>query len=170
MEFSTKRFRHYQTKGTTTATLEQLLRRCRDNDIEVVLYGTPCTSFFRTNFTPEIDAAYSAYIEHLTQTYGCRFIDYRDALPDQCFADMLHYNPSGGRIFTCRLTREIISPWLGGSMPDMLKGECVTPWTIPLLYSPSRSTTTPAPPASRRPATRSCKSPRRTNVAPDRCG
>jgi hypothetical protein len=112
-ELSRKRFRDYLPGGSTAEALERLLRRCRDNDIDVILYSAPCTSFFRTNFTPEIDASYSAYIERLTQTYGCRFINYRDALPDQCFADMLHYNPSGGRIFTCRLTREVISPWLG---------------------------------------------------------
>jgi hypothetical protein len=117
VEMSRRRFRHYAPGGSTADALERLLRRCRDNHIDVILYGAPCTSFFRMNFTPEIDAAYSAYIKRLTQTYGCRYIDYRDALPDQCFADMLHYNPSGGRIFTCRLTRDLISPWLQGKQP-----------------------------------------------------
>ena len=58
-------------------------------------------------------AAYTAYVRRLTETYGCRFLDYRDALPDQCFFDVHHLNLEGSHYFMRKLTHEVLSPWLG---------------------------------------------------------
>jgi hypothetical protein len=106
-----KRFRDYRPGGTTAAALERLLRRCRRSGVEVVLVGAPNASYYNRNYTPEINTAYLRYINGLTQTYGCRFLDYRDAAPDQLFEDLNHLNDEGGRYFTCKLTHELLSPY-----------------------------------------------------------
>jgi hypothetical protein len=106
------RFRDYRPGGTTAAALERLLQRCRRHGIDVVLIGAPGDSSFRRLYTPERDAGYRAYIGRLTQTYGCRFIDYRGAVPDQLFGDLYHLNGEGAHYMTRRLTREVLSPWL----------------------------------------------------------
>ena len=106
-----KRFKDYQPGGTTAAALERLLQRCRANDIEVVLVGVPNDSYFLRQCTPDINATYLDYVGRLTRTYGCRFIDYRDAEPDQLFVDSNHLNGEGASHFVRRLTRDVISPW-----------------------------------------------------------
>jgi hypothetical protein len=106
------RFRDYRPGGTTAAALERLLQRCRRHGIDVVLIGAPGDSSFLRQYTPERDASYRAYIGRLTGTYGCRFIDYRDAVPDQLFGDLYHLNGEGAHYMTRRLTREVLSPWL----------------------------------------------------------
>jgi hypothetical protein len=107
-----KRFRDYRPGGTTAAALERLLQRCNRHGIDVVLIGAANDSFFRRQYTPEVDAAYFAYIGRLTQTYGCRFLDYRDAVPDQLFGDLCHLNGEGAHYLTRKLTRDVLSPWL----------------------------------------------------------
>jgi len=107
-----KRFRFYQVGGTTAAALERLLQRCRSIGTDVVLIGAPNHSSYVCLFTPEIDAAYTAYMTRLTRTYGVRFLDCRAAVPDQLFADAAHLDPEGGRYFTRVLTRDVLSPWL----------------------------------------------------------
>jgi hypothetical protein len=108
-----KRFRDYQPGGTTAAALERMLGRCRANGVEVVLVAPPGATFFREKCTPEIDAAFTGYVGRLARAYGCRFLDCRDALPDQLFADLVHLNEPGGHYFTRKLTHEVLSPWLG---------------------------------------------------------
>jgi hypothetical protein len=107
-----KRFRDYRPGGTTAAALEHLLQRCNKSEIDVVLMGAANDSHFCRQYTPEIDAAYFAYIGRLAQTYGCRFIDYRDAVPDQLFGDLCHLNAEGALYLTRKLTREVLAPWL----------------------------------------------------------
>jgi hypothetical protein len=107
-----QRFTDYHPGGTTAAALERLLQRCRKNGIDVILIGAANDSSFRQHYTPDIDAAYFAHVEKLTQTYGCRFLDYRDAVPDQFFGDVCHLNGEGSHYLTRKLTREVLSPWL----------------------------------------------------------
>jgi hypothetical protein len=107
-----RRFKDYHPGGTTAAALERLLRRCRESGIEVVLIGAANDSHFRQHYTRDRDAAYFAYVGRLTRTYGCRFLDYRDAVPDQLFNDVCHLNGDGGHYLTRKLTREVLSPWL----------------------------------------------------------
>jgi hypothetical protein len=127
-----RRFHNYRPGGTTAAALERLLRRCRENGIEVVLIGAANDSHFRRHYTPDRDAAYYAYIGRLTRTYGCRFVDYRDAVPDQLFNDVCHLSGDGGHYLTRKLTREVLSPWLRQN--DLGERRGVSP---PVLTSPA---------------------------------
>lgn len=43
-------------------------------------------------------------------TYGCRYFDYSERVPDQLFQDPVHLSPVGSMLFTRRLTDEVLSP------------------------------------------------------------
>jgi hypothetical protein len=79
----------------------------------VILLGIPACSAHRNEFTANVEAAYSEYIDRLVRDYGCRFVDARDWVPDAMFGDTLHVRAdSGGVRFTARFTREALLPEL----------------------------------------------------------
>jgi hypothetical protein len=102
--------RHYQVGGTAAAALERLLGRCRSHRIAVVLVGVPVTRPHRDTYTAAIEAEFHAHLERLCQTYGCRFVDYRDQVPDSLFVDNHHLHLGGGMYFSQRLAREVLAP------------------------------------------------------------
>jgi hypothetical protein len=103
----------YRVGGPTPAALERILARCRTHGIRVILLGIPACSFHRKEITPDVEAAYTGYVNRLTAEYGCRFVDCRDWVPDLMFGDTLHLrSETGGMLFTDRFTREILLPVL----------------------------------------------------------
>jgi hypothetical protein len=103
--------RDYRIGGPTPTALERILDRCRTEGIHVILLGIPSCSFHRKEITPDIDAAYTGYINRLVADYGCRFVDCRDWVPDLMFGDTLHLRTeTGGKLFTDRFTREVLVP------------------------------------------------------------
>ncbi|HEV8061751.1 MAG TPA: hypothetical protein VGP68_17875 [Gemmataceae bacterium] len=104
--------RNYRIRGSATSgALERVLRECREEGIEVVLLGIPVTAPHRTAYTPEIDREFFAYVQKLTQDYGCRFVNYRDRIPDSLFSDNHHLSPVGGVYFSRLLTFELLGPF-----------------------------------------------------------
>jgi hypothetical protein len=74
----------------------------------------PVTKQFRDCITPEIDAAYRSHVNELTHRYACRFVDYRDQVPDELFIDIHHLGPEGSTYFSQRIADEVLAPaWLG---------------------------------------------------------
>jgi hypothetical protein len=101
----------YRIGGPTPAALERILDRCRAEGIRVILLGIPACSFHRKEITPEVDAAYTGYVNKLVADYDCRFVDCRDWAPDLMFGDTLHLrSETGGMMFTERFTREVLLP------------------------------------------------------------
>jgi hypothetical protein len=100
----------YRIGGTSSLALERLIRHCRDQGMEVLLVAPPVASCQRDLYTPEIESVFVPYIHRLEKTYKCRFVDYRDSLPDEEFYDNHHLRPSGGRLFSRQLTREVLIP------------------------------------------------------------
>jgi hypothetical protein len=100
----------FQLSHLETAALERLLRRCRDEKIEVLLLGFPLMEGCRVLHTPEIDRVFLGYIHDLTLRYGCRFVDLRDRIPDYGFGDGLHVNDVGGEYFSQVLAQEVLIP------------------------------------------------------------
>lgn len=101
--------RDYRIGGNTCQALERVIRRCRQYDIEVILVGVPVTSIHREFYTPQIERDFLAHMEYLTRTYHCRFIDYRDQVPDCLFRDIHHLDCDGGTYFSRRLARDLLS-------------------------------------------------------------
>jgi hypothetical protein len=93
-----------------TAALARLLDRGRAAGITVVLVGAPVTVGHRALYTPDIDAAYLAFIHGMVSTYGCRFVDFRDRIPDHGFRDVMHLNGVGSWCFSHTLAREVLIP------------------------------------------------------------
>jgi hypothetical protein len=100
----------YHAGGVSVAALERTLRLCRDNGIEPILVGVPVTRWHRQNYTPAIEAAYRGEMDRLARAYGCRFVDYRDRVPDGLFKDVHHLQLEGGVYFSRMLTRAVLAP------------------------------------------------------------
>ena len=107
-----KWLRHYRISGSASAdALERVLRKCHEQGIEVLLVGVPVTQPHRATYTADIDREYFAYVATLTDKFGCRFVDYRDRLPDSLFTDNHHLSPVGGFSFSRLLAFEQLAPF-----------------------------------------------------------
>ncbi len=98
----------YQLAGPATEALERILTRCRAEGIRVLLVDMPACSAHRDEYTPEIRAQFTRFIDRLTIDHGCRFVAVNDWLPDSQYIDALHVSHEGGREFTRRFTRDVV--------------------------------------------------------------
>ncbi len=106
--------RDYRPGGNAAAALERVLILCRAHAIEPTLFGPPLSSTHRACYTPEIEAAFQAYVSRVTHKHGCRYLDYRDALPDTFFVDHHHATLEGGLLFSRKISLEVLAPaWHG---------------------------------------------------------
>jgi hypothetical protein len=101
--------RDFRPGGNAGACLERLLSRCQANGIEPILVTVPLSSAHRRLYTSEIEAAFQAHLAGLMQKFGCRYFDYRDALPDEMFLDHHHVGAEGAEIFGRRFAAEVIA-------------------------------------------------------------
>jgi hypothetical protein len=102
--------RSYRPGGPSGAALERTILQCRRSGIEVILLGVPLASAHRQLYIPPIEMSYQAYVKKLCETYGCRFVDCRCALPDTLFLDHHHAEPAGGILFSRKFTAEVLAP------------------------------------------------------------
>jgi hypothetical protein len=100
----------YQVGGGACVALERLLCRCRDHGAAVVLVAPPVCAAQRTLYSPEIEAAFRAYVWTLEATYQCAFLDYRGCLPDSQFFDNQHVFADGSMAFTAAVTKDVVAP------------------------------------------------------------
>ena len=104
--------RNYHIRGSATSeALERMLHECQQRGIHVMLIGIPVTAPHREAYTPEIDREFFAYLDRMTAAYGCRFVNYRDRVPDAMFNDNHHLSPVGGVYFSRLLTFELLTPF-----------------------------------------------------------
>ncbi|MBI3412201.1 MAG: hypothetical protein HY040_28050 [Planctomycetes bacterium] len=109
-----RELRDYQPGGNSVAALERLLTRCREDGVEVILYTPPLASTHRACYTPEIEQRFQECLGRLTQNFHCRYVDYRQALPDQAFRDHHHAVEDARAPFSHKLGTELIVPaWTG---------------------------------------------------------
>jgi hypothetical protein len=103
--------RHYRPGGPAEAALDRLLRLCADHGVAVVLVGAPVSLVHRqTLYTPDIDGAYYAFVHDVCARHGCRFLDLRDALPENLFADNHHATHEGALVLSRRVAQEALVP------------------------------------------------------------
>jgi hypothetical protein len=100
----------YRPSGSTAASLERLIGRCRANGSEVILVTPPLSQLHRREYTPAIESAFSTYIRALAHRYRCRWVDFRQRVPDVLFIDNHHLLPEGGVHFSRMLAREVLAP------------------------------------------------------------
>lgn len=107
--------RDYEASGTSARAFEAMVRLCRAHGAEPVLLAVPLTSAHRACYTPEIEASFQTYLRGLCATYGCRFVDERASLPDHFFIDHHHGSKAGKRVFSRRLSVEVLAPLCGST-------------------------------------------------------
>jgi hypothetical protein len=88
--------------------LRELLDRCRDQGIGVLLFAMPEASEFRSWYAPLALERLSAYLAALQREYGMAMIDARSWIPDGCFYDAHHLLEQGAAAFTRRFGADIL--------------------------------------------------------------
>jgi hypothetical protein len=99
--------------GGGARALADLLALCRERQIAVRLVMMPEASGFRSMYSPVVLERIHAFLNGLCSKYGCEAVDARSWLPDSAFTDGHHMLRPGAAIFSDRLNREVIVPFLG---------------------------------------------------------
>jgi hypothetical protein len=103
----------YHIGGGSGRALDELVQRCRDQGMTVILVGVPVAEGHRALYTPEINEAFLNRVTSVARRHGARFVDYRDRLPDELFRDNHHLRQCGGEEFSRLLTQEVLVPaWM----------------------------------------------------------
>ena len=94
---------------------------CRKHNIAVVLLLTPENSEYRSWYSAETERRLHAYLKQVQGRYGVPCVDARDWVGDEGFNDANHLRLKGARVFTERLSREVLQPLVAGSRvgPDV---------------------------------------------------
>jgi hypothetical protein len=84
-----------------------LLERCREERIPVLLVLMPESTAFRSWYKAEGLAEARRRLTALSQTYGAHVLDTTELLADEDFVDGHHVLASGAQAFTSRLNEEV---------------------------------------------------------------
>ena len=76
-----------------------LLGSCRADGVPVAVVWLPESSEFRAGYSPESEAATTAYWHRLTREEGVPGIDLRSRMPDRYLPDGFHLTQSGAAAF-----------------------------------------------------------------------
>ena len=108
----------YEVLGRTSEAMEHLIVLCRDREIPVILVQMPVHSAQRALYTPEIIRSFRGFIDRLTSTYACRYVDLSDRVPDPLFLDCSHSSSEGEEYFSRLFAEEILGPaWRTRAQP-----------------------------------------------------
>jgi hypothetical protein len=114
-----KMCRDFAPTGYTAERLEQVLARCRAENIEVVLLMPPLTVGHRAGYEGATNERLGEYLAELCARFDADCIDLRARLDDRYFADSNHVNAAGSRAVARLLVDEIVVPRLLGNSPPL---------------------------------------------------
>jgi hypothetical protein len=103
---------HFQLGTHACAVLRQLLDTCQDQRIPFALVLMPEGSEFRSWYPPTVWERVLGFLEDLSREHDVPLVNAREWVADEHFADAHHLLRTGAEIFTERLGREFVSPWL----------------------------------------------------------
>jgi hypothetical protein len=98
--------------------LRDLLERCGQSRIKVVLLLAPESSEFRSWYPPALRELVMQYCATLNREYEATVVDARDWLEDGAFCDGHHLLPDPAQAFTLRLGREVLQPLVVGRLNE----------------------------------------------------
>ena len=90
--------------------VRDLLADCRARGVPVVVLLTPESTAFRGIYPPAAQSAVPEYLRRVAVETGAAFVDAREWLPDDLFADGHHVTRPGQVLFTEQLGREVLAP------------------------------------------------------------
>lgn len=99
--------------GPAAGALRELLNRCQERGVPVVLVLMPEAANFRALYPPAAVERLTAFTGGLSRETGVPVVNAREWLPDAGFHDGHHMLTVGANQFTDRLAREVIAPRLG---------------------------------------------------------
>jgi hypothetical protein len=105
-------FPEFQPVLQADAALRKLLRESCRRGVAVCLLLAPESPEFRENYTPQARAQVAAYCRDLAREFGVRWVDAREWLAEDDFADGHHVLLPGQSHFTDRFGREVLTPWV----------------------------------------------------------
>lgn len=97
----------YELGGSNQQALESVMARFHANGAAILLVAPPLASEHRALYDASTEEAFQAYIAELEDRYDARFVDWREALPDEEMFDNHHANDAGSRRFTALLAAEL---------------------------------------------------------------
>jgi hypothetical protein len=92
--------------------LREMLDLARNEAIPVALVRLPEGTLLRNMYPPGVAAQFERFFAQLATEYNCKLIDTSDWMSDDLFMDGCHLLRNGGGIYTERLVRESILPFM----------------------------------------------------------
>jgi hypothetical protein len=105
-------FPDYRPNGPGAAALRDMLDTCKANGWKGAIFLPPESSAFRGWYAEAGRRELDTLLRNLAAEYGVPLIDARAWLADANIADGHHLSGSGADIFTAKLAREAIAPWM----------------------------------------------------------
>ena len=103
---SNRTTRNYRTDGLSRLALKRMLRQCRELDLPVIVVAPPFSGSKRQD-ERDIEARFRSGLDSLQADGPFRFLDLRDAVPDELLFDSMHVKKGGAEIASQRLAEAI---------------------------------------------------------------
>lgn len=107
---------NFRFAEVSNRALRRLLRRCRDEHINVALLFMPEGKDFQNWYPPAMRAQVEAYLGQILREYGVSILDARDWMAEPDFMDGFHLLPEGAAAFTAKFGRDVLVPVLDGKL------------------------------------------------------
>lgn len=115
-------FDHYQITDVPDRALRELLGLCRNAGVAAALVLMPEGTDFQAMYPPGARAQIDRYLWELSREYAIPVVDARNWSPDRDFFDSHHLLARGARAFTERFGREVLNPFMEGTLSITLPG------------------------------------------------
>jgi hypothetical protein len=109
---------HFGVDPGADRAVRDLLTDCRDCGVPAVVLLSPESTEFRAISPAATQAAVTEYLRRLAVESGAAYVDAREWLPDDQFADGHHVTRAGQQLFTRQLGREVLTPLAAGRLPS----------------------------------------------------
>jgi hypothetical protein len=102
----------FRPGGCEVVALRDMLETCRTAGIRTALVLMPESSEFRSWYTEPGWSQVTTLLTELSREFACPIFNGREWIPDVLTADGHHLTGPGADMFTDRLSREALAPWL----------------------------------------------------------
>ena len=116
-----KNVRGYEIGGLNARALVRMIERYATLGTTIILIAPPVSGPYRSAYPASINATYLNYMRQLGKTYGTRFFDYRERLPDDLFYTPYYTTAAGRLYFSELLSRELLVPLITDASPELKK-------------------------------------------------